>query len=100
MSVSNSVRALLRLCGKRQSDLVGVLQMSSAASVNNKFLNGRWSAVDLVDVAAACGCRLAFIMPDGQQIRITADPPAAPAPGAAAADTPTGGGKAPGSVSG
>ena len=97
MSISNSVRALLKLCGKRQSDLVGALEMNSVQSLNNKFYNERWSAADLVAVADACGAKLAFILPDGERVLISAADPvgadpvqASPAAGAGQG-TPGGG---------
>ena len=76
MSISNSVRALLKLCGKRQSDLVTALNMTSVQSLNNKFYNERWSASDLAAVADACGAKLAFVLPDGVVLPISAADPA------------------------
>lgn len=73
MSTSSSIKALLNLTGKKQSDLMEPLQMSSRQSLSNKFSNERWSAQDLVDIAKLCGCRISFILPDGQEIRIGAD---------------------------
>ena len=68
MKVSATIKALLQLTGKKQADLAPVLNMSSKQSLSNKFTNGRWSADDLVDVAEFCGCKLAIIMPIGQQL--------------------------------
>ena len=68
MSVSKKVKALLLEREKKQSDLMEVLGMSSKQSLSNKFSNERWSAEDLVKIAEYCGCKLAFIMPDGQII--------------------------------
>lgn len=68
MKVSATVKALLSLAGKRQSDLVPLLNVSSKQSLSNKFANERWSAEDLIEVADFCGCKLAFIMPNGQQL--------------------------------
>ncbi len=73
MSTSSSIKALLNLTGKKQSDLMEPLQMSSRQSLSNKFSNERWSAQDLVDIAKLCGCRISFILPDGQEIRIGSD---------------------------
>ena len=75
MSISNTVRALLNLCGKRQSDLVTALDMKNVQSLNNKFYNERWSASDLAAVAEACGAKLAFILPDGERVLISAADP-------------------------
>lgn len=73
MSATKQIKALLTLSGKKQSDLMEILRMSSKQSLSNKFTNERWSADDLVSVANFCGCKLAFVMPDGQQIIIEAD---------------------------
>lgn len=73
MSISSNIKALLALCGMRQSDLLQPLNMSSRQSLSNKFTNERWSAKDLADISRFCGCKLAFIMPSGQQIIIESD---------------------------
>lgn len=70
MSISANIKALLTLCGMKQFDLMQPLNMSSRQSLSNKFANERWSAKDLVDISRLCGCKLAFIMPNGQQIFI------------------------------
>ena len=70
MSISLKIKALLALTGKKQSDLMVALGMSSKQSLSNKFTNERWSAEDLVTIAGECGCRVAFIFSDGQQITI------------------------------
>ena len=68
MSVTKKIKALLALTGKKQTDLMDGLGMSSKQSLSNKFTNERWSAEDLVKVAEECGCKIAFVLPDGQQI--------------------------------
>ncbi len=68
MGVSANIKALLALSGLKQSDLLQPLSMSSRQSLSNKFTNERWSAQDLVDISHLCGCKLAFILPNGQQI--------------------------------
>ena len=70
MSVTKKIKALLALTGKKQTDRMDGLGMSSKQSLSNKFANERWSAEDLVKVAEECGCKIAFILPDGQQIPI------------------------------
>ena len=67
MSVSKKVKALLLEREKKQS----VLGMSSKQSLSNKFSNERWSAEDLVKIAEYCGCKLAFILPNGERITIS-----------------------------
>lgn len=70
MSISSTIKALLSMREKKQAELLPVLQMSSRQSLSNKFTNGRWSANDLALVADYCGCKLAFVLPDGQQLYI------------------------------
>lgn len=72
MSVSDKVKGLLALCGKRQIELAAEFNMSKQ-SMNNKFARNGWFASDLIKVADFCGCKLAFILPDGQQIYIDDD---------------------------
>lgn len=69
MSVSDKVKGLLALCGKRQGDMAISFGISKQ-SMSNKIAKNSWFASDLVKVADFCGCKLAFIMPDGQQIII------------------------------
>lgn len=73
MSVSAKVKAILNISGKKQNDLVEVFGMSSKQSLSNKFSNERWSADDLAKVAEFCGCKLAFVLPDGTQISIDSE---------------------------
>lgn len=68
MQISKKVKVLLTESNKKQSDLLDVLQMSSRQSLSNKFSNERWSAEDLVKIAEFCGCKLAFILPNGERI--------------------------------
>lgn len=68
MAVSKKVKALLMEREKKQSDLMDVLEMSSKQSLSNKFTNERWSAEDLVKIAEFCGCKLAFVLPNGERI--------------------------------
>ena len=72
MSVSDKIKGLLALSGKKQIELAEAFDMSKQ-TMGNKMNRGSWSARDLAKVAEFCGCKLAFIMPDGQQIFIDAD---------------------------
>ena len=74
MSISASIKALLSIKGMRQSDLMDVLNVGSKQALSNKFVGGRWSASDLVTIAEFAGCKLAFILPDGERVLISADP--------------------------
>ena len=68
MKISDSIRALLRMHGMRQSDLVNPLGMKSAASLNNKFSYDRWDGKDLIKIAHALGCRLGFQLQNGDML--------------------------------
>ena len=69
MSISDKVKGLLALSGKRQIDLAADFGVSKQ-SMSNKIARNSWFASDLIKVADFCGCKLAFVMPDGQQIII------------------------------
>lgn len=69
MSISRTVKSLLTMRGKKQLDLAEEFEMSKQA-MSNKIARNSWFAKDLVKVADFCGCKLAFIMPDGQQLII------------------------------
>lgn len=97
MTVSAAVKALIASANIKQGDLRKPLGVGSVQAVSNKFRLNRWSASDLVAVADFAGAKLAFLLPDGDRILISDD--AGPGSGAAPAQG-TGGGKAPGSVSG
>ena len=73
MAISKKVKVLLMESSKKQSDLMDVLDMSSKQSLSNKFSNERWSAEDLVRIAEYCGCKLAFILPNGERITLDTD---------------------------
>ena len=68
MAISKKIKSLLMETDKKQSDLMGVLDMGSKQSLSNKFTHERWSADDLVKIAEFCGCKLAFVMPNGERI--------------------------------
>ena len=100
MSVSKSVRMALTKAEKRQGDLTALWDTTPQA-VSNKFRLDRWSAEDLVQMAAYTGGKLAFIYPDGQEILIDTvpdpkqEPEASPKKGKAKAAPKSGKAKAP-----
>jgi len=67
MSVSDRIKAVLALAGKRQIDLAAYFGMSKQ-TMNNKMARNSWSANDLVKVADFIGYRVGFVLPDGQHI--------------------------------
>jgi transcriptional regulator with XRE-family HTH domain len=70
--VSDKVRALLALAGKRNIDLAALYGVSKQ-SMNNKLTNNRFSADDLIRIAAFTGCKVAFVLPDGQNLFLDED---------------------------
>lgn len=72
MATSKKIKALLAETGKKQADLLVLLDMSSKQSLSNKFSNERWSANDLAKIAEFCGCKLAFLLPNGERITVDA----------------------------
>lgn len=69
--VSEKVKALLNLTGKKQSDLAAHMGIA-AQSVANKMLRDSWNASDLVKVAKFTGAKVGFILPDGTSIYLDA----------------------------
>ena len=67
--ISEKVKAVLTLSGKRQADLARHLDIA-VQSMANKMFRDSWSGADLVKTAQFVGGRLAFILPDGQRIYI------------------------------
>lgn len=73
MAISKKVKSLLAETDKKQSDLLEILDVSSRQSLSNKFTNERWSADDLSKIADFCGCKLAFVLPNGERIVINTE---------------------------
>lgn len=69
MSVSDKVKALLALSGKRQLDLAEYFGMSKQ-TMGNKMSRSSWSGKDLAKAAEFCGAKLAFILNGDQTIII------------------------------
>ena len=68
--VSEKVKALLNLTGKKQADLAAHMGIA-AQSIANKMQRDSWSAKDLANIADFVGGKLSISLPDGQQIYIT-----------------------------
>ena len=60
------------MTGISQTDLAHTYG-TSVQVINNKIRLERWTAKDLCTVANVCGAKLAFILPDGQQIMLNND---------------------------
>lgn len=72
MSVSDKVKGLLALSGKKQLDLAAHFSMSKQ-TMSNKIARDSWSAKDLAKVAEFAGCKVGFVLPDGQHIFLEAE---------------------------
>jgi len=70
--VSDKIRSILALSGKRPADLAK-LYGTSQQSMNNKLSQSRFSAEDLIRIADFTGCKVAFIFPDGGQVFLSPD---------------------------
>jgi len=70
--VSDKIRSILALAGKRPTDLAN-LYGTSQQSMNNKLSQSRFSAEDLIRIAEFTGCKVAFILPDGGQVFLSPD---------------------------
>ena len=66
MNVSDAVMHALRVSGKKQADLVGILKVTTPQAANKKVREGRWTAEDLIKVAEFTGGKILFQMPDGE----------------------------------
>ena len=69
MSVSNKIKALLQMHGKKNIELVEYLGFARPQALTNKFNRGSFSAEDLIKIAAFLDCELAFIS-DKQKITL------------------------------
>ena len=72
MSISSKVKALLAYRGIKQLELAEHFGKSKQ-TISNKFANNSWFAKDLIEVADLCGCKVAFVFPDGQQFVLDKD---------------------------
>lgn len=72
MSIANKIRALMKLRGYKIKDLADAMGCTSA-SISNKMSRDSFTAADLVKIAKVLDCTLSFTLPDGGEIRLTAD---------------------------
>lgn len=70
--ISDKIRALLTLSGKRNIDLAALYGVSKQ-SMGNKLTNNGFSADDLIRIATFTGCQVAFVLPDGQHLFLGED---------------------------
>ena len=67
MGVSDKIKALLKIKGRRMNELADYLEIGRQ-SLSNKFSRGSFSAEDLIKISDFLGCTLAFEIDDAQKI--------------------------------
>lgn len=70
--VTDKIKALLALSGKKNMELAGFFKMTPQ-SMNNKMTGNRYSADDLIRIASFTNCRVCFLLEDGQHIFLDED---------------------------
>lgn len=72
MSISSKIRALMALRGFNSRTLAEAMGCSPRY-ISNKMQRDTFTAADLVRIAEVLDCTLSFTLPDGGEIRLTAD---------------------------
>lgn len=67
MAVTDKIKALLSIKGKKNIELANYLNIS-AQSMQNKLSRGSFSAEDLIKIADFLDCTLAFNIDENQKI--------------------------------
>lgn len=67
MAVSEKIKALLQIRGKKKNELAEYLGMNSQ-SLSNKFSRDSFSAEDLIKISTFLDCSLTFEIDDKQKI--------------------------------
>lgn len=65
--VTDKIKALLAMSGKKQIELAKEFGLTPQ-SMNNKMSLNRYNAEDLIKIAQFTGCKIGFLLPDGQHI--------------------------------
>lgn len=69
MAISEKIKALLQLKGKKKNELAAYLGMNSQ-SLSNKFNRDSFSAEDLIKISNFLECSLIFEIDDKQKITL------------------------------
>lgn len=69
VDVSSKIKSLLAARGKKQTDLVSVLGVSSRQVISNKFCRNSWTAAELIKICDYLGCEI-FIDNNGDRISL------------------------------
>ena len=72
MSIASKIRALMALRGFNSRTLAEAMGCSPRY-ISNKMQRDTFTAADLVRIAEVLDCTLSFTLPDGGEIRLTAD---------------------------
>lgn len=72
MSLTDKIKALISIRGKKNIELAEYLGMSPQ-SFQNKLSRGSFSAEDLIKIADSLGCSLEFNIDDKQKIVLDMD---------------------------
>lgn len=70
--VSDKIKALLNMKGKKYKELAQLFNISEQA-MRNKFARGSFSADELIQIADFLDCQLAFNIDNEQKIIFTTD---------------------------
>lgn len=70
--VSDKIKAMLSMKGKKHNELAGLFGISPQA-MRNKFARGSFSADELIMIADFLGCQLLFEMDNVQKVILTMD---------------------------
>ena len=70
--VSDKIKALLNMKGKKYKELAQLFGISEQA-MRNKFVRGSFSADELIQIASFANCQLAINIDDEQKIVLTVD---------------------------
>lgn len=70
--VSDKIKALLSMKGKKYNELAGLFGISPQA-MRNKFARGSFSADELIMIADFLDCQLSFEMDNVQKVILTMD---------------------------
>ena len=70
MNISTKIKALLKMHGKKNTELAAYLGLTTPQALNNKFIRGSFSASDLIKIAAFLDCELAFNLSNAQKITL------------------------------
>lgn len=66
--ITRTVKAIAALAGLNRAQLAQALGVGNAQAISNKYTRGSFNARDLIKIAAACGCRLAFVDASGRVV--------------------------------